>query len=413
MTAKTPSRKYAAVAASALLIFGAAGCGEGGGGESSDEGPKIVLGSLLPKTGDLAALGKNTSTAVQLAVKQANDSDADTTVDHVDQDSGTQESIAQSSVQQILSQNADAIVGAVSSAVCLSVIDTVVQSEALMISPACTTPQLSTYEDNGLFFRTAAPSDAQGALLAEVAYEDGNRKVALMSVRNSYGQSIADRFVERFEELGGQIVANVEYDAAGKSFTAETQQVASAKPDAVALIGYVDTGAAIVHDAAQRGLLDLQWYTGDGIQDEAFPQQALPNDPEKLYDWKGIGIGTVDSAAADAFAKAYEEEHGEAPPSFAAQAYDAAWISILAAVRAAESGSPIGDEVAKVTDASGTACIGAECLPLVEQGKAVNYDGATGQVRFDENGDPAQAAFAIWKFGPDGIETARTLSGGE
>lgn len=411
MIAKSTAHWYRAVAASALLAVALAGCGDGGKG--SAEGNQVVLGTLLPKTGDLAALGKNTSTAVELATKQANESDATTEVELVAQDSGTQESIAQSSVQQILSQNADAIVGAVSSAVCLSVIDTVVQSEVLMISPACTTPQLSSYDDNGLFFRTAAPSDTQGALLAKVAYDDGKRRMALMSVRNIYGQSIADQFVERFNELGGEIVAKVEYDATAKSFTAETQKVAAANPDAVALIGYVDTGAAIVHDAAQRGLLDLQWYTGDGIRDEAFPDQALPNDPKKLYDWKGIGIGTVDSPAADAFGQAYEKEYGEAPPSFAAQAYDAAWIDILAAVRAADSGNPIGEEVASVTDPDGTTCIAAECLPLVEKGETVNYDGATGQVRFDENGDPAQAAFAIWQFGPDGIKNVRNISGDE
>jgi branched-chain amino acid transport system substrate-binding protein len=400
-------RLLGGLAASALLVTTAA-CG-GGGGEAGG-GDEIVIGSLLPKTGDLAALGKNTATAVQLAVKQANAAEGDVSVKLVAQDAGTQESIAQSAVQQILSQNADAIVGAVSSAVCLSVIDTVVQSEVLMISPACTTPQLSSYDDGGLFFRTAAPSDAQGSLLADVAYQDGKRRVAVMSVRNSYGQSIGDRFVERFKELGGQIVANVQYDATGKSFTAETQQVASAKPDAVVLVGYVDTGAAIVHDAAQRGLLDLQWYTGDGIQDDTFPKEALPSDPEQLYAWKGIGIGSVDSPAADAFATAYQDEFGSKPPSFAAQAYDAAWIDILAAVRAKDSGGSIGEEVAAVTDPEGTACVAAECLPLVAQGKSVNYDGATGQVRFDDNGDPSQAAFAIWKFGPDGIETVRTIS---
>ena len=178
-------------------------------------------------------------------------------------------------------------------------------------------------------------------------------------------------------------------------------------------IGYEDTGAAIVHDAAERGLLDLQWYTGNGIQNPSFPESAYPNDPAKIYQWKGIGIGTADSAGAKAFAESYKSEYNELPPSFAAEAYDAAWIGILAAIAAQGSGEPIAQQVYNVTDPDGTKCIAAECLSLVEEGMAVSYDGATGQVNFDKNGDPSNAVFAIWKFTADGIETVKVLTGGQ
>lgn len=413
----TKKRTYAAVATLAIVGL-LTGCGgdsgssdTGDNGDGGGGGGEITLGSLLPATGDLAVLGENTLNATKLAVKEANSGGASVTL--TSQDSGSQESIAQSAVQPLLAESPSGIVGAVSSAVCLSVIDTVVQSETPMISPACTSPQLTTYEDNGLFFRTATPSEVQGTLLADLVYEDGHRRVALMAVNNSYGQSIAERFAERFVELGGELASEINYDAAAKTFTAEVQQVASANPDAVVMIGYVDTGAAIVHDASQRGLLDLPWYTGDGIQDASFPAQALPDSPETLFDWKGIGIGESDSAAAAAFGAAYQAEYGEEAPSFSAQAYDAAWVLILAGLKAEAAGTTTVEEIANVLDTSAQPCGAADCLAAVQAGTNVSYQGATGLTEFDENGDPTSSTFVIWQFAADGIKTVQTLESGE
>ncbi len=381
-----------------------------GGGGTANRPVNVSLGGLLPLTGDLAALGKNTSNATKLAVDEANTNTVGVKVDLNMQDAGTQESVAQSAVQTLLSKKVSAIVGAVSSAVCLSVIDSVVQAKTVMISPACTTPQLTDYADDGYFFRTAAPSQVEGTILAQVAHRDGKKAVAVLSINNSYGQSIAANFGQEFKRLGGQIVANVQYNASATSFTAEVQQVAAAKPDAVVLIAYVADGAAVVHDAAQLGLLDLQWYTGDGIQDNSFTKQAMPSDPQKLYTWKGIGIGQADSPAAKAFGDAYQKAYGEAAPSFSAQAYDAAWISILASIRAQEKGTSTKDEIPNVTDPSGKECIAAACVPLVAAGDTVSYSGATGDVRFDDHGDPTTAVFSIWQFGPSGIKNVESVS---
>lgn len=410
MVSKSKTRRACATVVTLAILGLVSGCGGDGGGGSADGG-SITLGSLLPTTGDLAPLGANTLNATKLAVKQATDAGARITLNS--QDSGSQESIAQSAVQQLLADDPVGIVGAVSSAVCLSVVDTVVQSQIPMMSPACTTPQLTTYEDDGLFYRTAAPSDVQGSLLADVVYDDGVRSVALMAVNNSYGQSISERFVDRFTELGGDITTEVKYDAAAKTFTAEVQQVASSDPDGVVMIGYADTGAAIVHDAAQRGLLDLPWFTGDGIQDASFPAQALPDSPETLFSWKGIGIGESASDAAATFKEAYQEEYDEEAPSFSAQAYDAAWVLILAGVKAEASGTDAAEEIANVLDAAAEPCTAAACLAAAQEGQNVGYQGATGLTAFDDNGDPNSSTFVTWQFSDEGITTLSTLESGE
>ena len=256
-----------ALASTLLLVTSACASGDTGGGDSGS--PSVVLGALLPMTGDLASLGQNASNAVELAVKQASEAAGSTaTVKLVSRDSGTEESLAQSAIQELLGQNIDALVGEIS--LCQSVIDNVVQNGVLMIAPACTTPQLSTYDDNGLFFRTAAPSDVQGKLLAEVAYEDGKRKAAVITVSDSYGQFINERFVKRFEELGGEVVANVQYDPNGRSFTAETQQLASANPDMVLMVGYEDMDTKTLAQPSCMTLLKEACSTCSGTRETEF-----------------------------------------------------------------------------------------------------------------------------------------------
>jgi branched-chain amino acid transport system substrate-binding protein len=401
----TKSLGVLAVAASLTTLLSACG----GQPVAAGGAPTVQLGALLPLTGDNSALGENTSRAVELVAAQVEKAGSPISVELDLQDDGTNESIAQSAVQELLSKNVDAIVGSVPTPVCLAVVDSIVQAETPMIAPGCTSPQLSDYEDGGYFFRTAPPSDIQGEILADQAYADGHRKMAVMAVNNSYGQPIAEAFIAHFEELGGEVATDVKYDAAAKTFSAETQQVANAEPDAVMLIAYYETGAAIVFDAAQRGLLDIPWYAGDGVRDASFPEKAVPSDPTALASWKGTGLGVSDSDAYTAFDEAYQAEYGAAPGAFAPQAYDAAWIAILASALAGQGDGDVQAEIANVTDPDATACFAEDCLDLVAEGEHVSYQGATGAVSFNDAGDPANPLLAIWQFADGGLSTLENV----
>ncbi|WOF22564.1 ABC transporter substrate-binding protein [Microbacterium betulae] len=397
-----------ALGVAALLLTGCSGATS----EGSDGTPEVTLGALLPQTGDLAALGASTLEAAQLAVDLANES-GDVAVTLEVQDSGTDPSIAQTAIQTLIGDGVQGIVGDVSTTVCLSVVDIAAQSEVPMMAPACTSPQLSDYDDGGYFYRTAASSSEQGRALAQLVWDDGNTSAAVLGINDNYGQPIVSTFVEAYEELGGEIDAEIGYDPAARTFAAETQRLAATDAPAIVLIGLEDTSAAIVNDAAQRGLLERQWYMGDGFRSADFPSLALASDPSALYTWRGIGTGSPTGEANDAFAAAFEENLGKAPGSFAAQAYDATWIEILAGIRAEQEGTDLVDEIANVTDPEGTSCIAEECIALALDGESLAYDGATGAVEFNEDGDPVRPVYEVWQFSAEGLTTIETIVGGE
>lgn len=152
------------------------------GDEPAEDDGVLVIGTLLPETGSLAFLGPPEFAGVDLAVQEINDSGAlgETTVEVVHGDSGdTSTDIANQTVDRLLGEDADVIIGAASSGVTLTVIDKITGAGVVQISPANTAKSLSDYDDNDLYFRTAPSDILQGQVLGEILIEDGNQTVGI------------------------------------------------------------------------------------------------------------------------------------------------------------------------------------------------------------------------------------------
>ncbi|MFC7571979.1 ABC transporter substrate-binding protein [Klenkia terrae] len=135
---------------------------------TTDEGPAyapagatgapLVIGTLLPETGNLAFLGPPEVAGVQLAINDINAAGGvlGQPVQLVTGDSGDASTdTATQTVDRLLQSGVNAIIGAASSGVSLTVIDTITGAGVLEFSPANTSDQFTTYNDQGLYFRTA------------------------------------------------------------------------------------------------------------------------------------------------------------------------------------------------------------------------------------------------------------------
>ncbi|HEX6382527.1 MAG TPA: ABC transporter substrate-binding protein, partial [Acidimicrobiia bacterium] len=135
---------------------------------ASDEGPDpapagttgepLVIGYLLPLTGNLAFLGPPEIAGFDLAIGDINAAGGvlGAPVRAEGADSGdTSTDTATQSVDRLLQAGVNVIVGAASSGVSQTVIDTITGAGVMQISPANTSDIFTTYNDNGLYFRTA------------------------------------------------------------------------------------------------------------------------------------------------------------------------------------------------------------------------------------------------------------------
>lgn len=216
----------------------------------------LTVGTLLPATGDLAFLGPPEFAGVDLAVKDINAEGGvlGKPVKQVKADSGDgSPNIAPSEVDKLLRAKADAIVGAASSSVSLSVIDKITGAGVVHISPANTSTAFDTYADKGLYFRTAPSDVLQGQVMAQTVSGDGYQSIAILARQDSYGEALAQNVKKFYEQAGGKVVSYQLYDANAANYTAEVEKIKSQDPDAIVLIAFDET-KKIIPELIKAGL---------------------------------------------------------------------------------------------------------------------------------------------------------------
>ncbi|MCL1599063.1 MAG: ABC transporter substrate-binding protein, partial [Actinomycetia bacterium] len=225
------------------------------GGGSGGDGV-LTIGTLLPVTGDLAFLGPPEVAGARLALADINAAGGVLGVPMVleEGDSGdTNQDIANPEVDRLLGLNVDAIMGAASSAVSKTVIDKITGNNVIQFSPANTSPDFTTYNDNGLYFRTAPSDLLQGKVLADEVAKQGNETVAVLYRQESYGQGLADAFKANFEAAGGTVNPFIAYAVDTENFDSEVEEIVGANPDAIVVIGFQES-ANILTTMNERGI---------------------------------------------------------------------------------------------------------------------------------------------------------------
>ncbi|CAA9363299.1 MAG: Branched-chain amino acid ABC transporter, amino acid-binding protein [uncultured Nocardioidaceae bacterium] len=375
---------------------------ESGGDTGGDSGavPKgdgtLTFGSLLPQTGDLAFLGPPEFAGVDLAVEEINEAGGvlGKDVAEVDADSGDgTPDIAGAEVDKLLNANADVIIGAAASGVSITVIDKITGAGVVHFSPANTAAGFDTYDDNGLYFRTAPSDVLQGEILANLAIEDGHDNIAIMGRQDFYGEGLSERVQEVVEQKGATVSEFVLYAADAQNYTAEVAQVAASKPDALVLVAFEETTKIIPQLIAKGiGPQDIQIYFVDG---------NLADYSEENFDLSGVK-GTVPGAAEPdpEFIKRVNQVNKPLDElTYAAESYDATIISALAAIQAgSDSGKAIGSEIVNVTK-DGTECTTfADCVKLLDQGEDIDYKGPSGPTDMTDTGSLVAGTYAIQEY---------------
>jgi branched-chain amino acid transport system substrate-binding protein len=368
--------------------------------EDACKNPTLVVGSLLPATGDLAFLGPPEFAGIKKALNEISAAGGvlGGEVTYIEGDSGdTSTDIASQTVDSHLSQGVQAILGAASSGVSLTVIDKITGNGVLQISPANTSPALTTYEDNGLYWRVAPSDVLQGAIIAATAIDKGVESMAVIARQDAYGEGLADATAKDFEAAGGTVTSKILYDPAATSFEAEVAEIKAGGPQAVTVIGFEES-VKLLQEMIKQGVgpADLQVFLVDGnISTTAygdFPANTM----------KGV-IATVPTGEADL--TAFNESLLEVDPeltdyAYGAQSYDAMMVVALAAEAAGcGDGTAIASKLADVAGNGGEKCTTyADCLALLQAGTDIDFEGVTGPLDFNQYGDPAQATISINEY---------------
>lgn len=386
-----------------LVIMSAMGLIVAGCSSSSENSGPLKIGSLLPETGNLAFLGPPEFAGVDLAVQEINEAGGvlGNPVEHIRGDSGdTSTDIAQQTADSHIAAGVSAIVGAASSGVSLTVIDKITGAGIVHFSPANTSPDLTTYPDNGFYFRSAPPDTFQGAVLGQLMAKEGATNAVFMNLDDAYGNGLAKYGIAAFSGTSTQVV----YNPQAAEFSADVAKAKAAKPDAIALIGFDETTKVLAELIKQGiGPNKVKTYLVDGN----LSSQAYKDLPAGIM--KGVKATLPGVLATEELkAKLLAVDPTLTDFSYAAESYDAVMLIALAAEQGgATDGATIKDNLQSVSS-GGTKCSTfADCKQLIADGEDIDFDGVSGPIEFDANGDPSVATMGVYEYTANDAFVAR------
>ncbi|MBO9420514.1 ABC transporter substrate-binding protein [Labrenzia sp. R4_2] len=376
------------------------------------------IGAALPTSVDW---GRPIAEVAQFAVDQVNEAGGagGCTIEMVLRDTQVDPKVGVDAAKALVDlEGVKVLLGAVSSGVSMPILTSVTVPAGVMQMSCCSSSTAFTKlseegKTNGLWFRTFATTGVQSAMGAKVAADKGWKSVAILYKNDDWGQDMSRLIAADFAAAGVEVTANVAINDAQPSYRAEVTEALTSQPDALYLALYPTEGKSAVREWISLGGTQNMILANSLKSDEFRDSVGL----QYLGNAFGTDTASPRVESADAFKAAYEAKFGSQPngPGLA-NSYDAAMIALLAMEAAGKdaSGADIAAAVAKVTDPNGTAITAdtagfKAAKTTLAEGGTVMYQGATGNVRFDANGDVSAPA-VIWKFTDSGTEEVEYLS---
>ena len=377
-------RQFLGVVGGAAGVTALAGCTEQtGGGDGT-----VTIGMANSLTGSLDAFGDRNERGKQMALSAINDvglrgGELEIIVEDTQSQPGPGVEVAQKLVDQ---DGVPLIVGAVNSDTSLSIYQSVVQgTDVVQISQNSTSPDLTEFP---ALNRISPPGRAQASAIADLITDDGHESVAIAHLNTAYGEGIAEEFANAYD---GEVPYMQAHESGQSSYSNTITGMQESGADAWLFVTFQPEFVTMANNAVDAGVTDVPVYGADSVKGPRVLEQAPAEFTEGMK-------AVVPSAALDqenyqTFASDFEAEFGQSPTSWAAYAYDAI-VTAAVAIQAADevTGAAIGEVVKDVTRPEGQAATTYEAAHeiLVDGGGAsdVDYQGVSGPIDLDENGDP-------------------------
>ena len=356
---------------------------------------QVKIGSASPLSGPSAHQGKDIENGARMAIDDLNAQGAAIAGKKVKwvllpEDDGSDPKLGTAVAQKLVDGGVVAVVGHLNSGTTVPASKIYNSAGIPQISPAATTP-LYTHQGYTTAFRVVANDDLVGRVLADYSINALKaKKIAIIDDRTAFGQGLADQFakdVKRFK--GAEIVSRQFTNDRATDFSAILTQIRARRPDVI-FYGGMDATAGPMLKQMQALGIDAKFVSGDGVCSEKLPQLA----GGALGDDKVICVvaGGVDApleAGMTAFSERYKKRYGMAFQTYAPYAYDAT-MAFAAAMRAAGSSDP------------------AKFLPALAN---IKYQGITGTIAFDANGDLRDAALTLYTYRRGQLTKLRVVRG--
>ena len=392
-----------------LVMAFAVSCGGGsstsGGGASESgeaasgiavEGTAIKIGVFEPTTGENGGGGMQEVLGARYANELFPSVSVDGTeysIELVEVDNQSDKAAAVTAAQQLISQGVVAVIGSYGSGVSIAAGETFANAMVPAVGASCTNPQVTL--GNEWYFRSCFLDPFQGTVMANYAIDSGYTKAAVISQNgDDYSTGLAQYFKQAFQNMGGEIVADVTYNTNESDFNALLTSIKSAGPDCLYSPTSIATATLLIPQAKANGI-SAQIMAGDTWENAAIISDAAVGVVLSTFFDEKDESNPVAKEFVDGF-KTYLNADSQrltwnAGTDTVAAVSALGYDTYMAIYHAIES-----------LDGKGEAITSAAIRDALE---SVSFDGVTGAIAFDENGDAIKDTAYIKTISEESVAT--------
>jgi branched-chain amino acid transport system substrate-binding protein len=322
------------------------------------------------------------------------------------------------SVQKAMAQYR--IVGAVgptTSGNTLAVWPEFVKNDALLVTPSATNPAISNLPDNNLVWRTCAPDDQQGDILAQfIPWNPPTEmpRVNIAYVSSPYGMGLNASFSTAWiAKSGSAPISSTPFDT-GSDPNAVVMRLAQDNPDYAVLVADDDASALVQSLYQMSGLFKptTQFLFTDGAKGP----NLIGNNPVASVAARIFGTAPANPPRTvpvtqpytnfSVFSGNYMARYGSSPATtaFVSNTYDATYVVALTVAGIPPDQAPHGAAMAallgKMSGPGPSVNVGTNDFILgvstLQSGGTIDFIGASGNLTWDKNGDPTDSPIEVW-----------------
>ncbi len=369
-------KKFLALLLALVMVFALAACGDEPAPSGESEAPSgenvIKIGVFEPLTGASGAGGKQEMLGMEYAHSLKPTvmiGDVEYTIELVPADNESTADAAPSAAAELVSQEVSVVLGTYGSSAAIAAAPTFESAKIPAIGVTCTNPQVTV--GNDYYFRTCFIDPFQGSVLAAYAYEQlGATKVyCLGETGNDYDAGVINYFKEAFEAMGGTVV-EANFPENNADFSSYLNTAISEGVDAILTPVSIQYSTAIMQQAKSMNF-EIPILGSDTLDNNAVLEAAQGLNAEFV-------VTTFYNEGGD---PDFDAGFKEFINSDSVNLENNGGNDMIAAV------SVMGYDAYNVAYDAIERAQSADPADVYEALKTANWDGVTGNIQFDEEGD--------------------------
>ncbi len=341
----------------------------------------VKIGHVAPISGPSAHLGKDNENAARMAIDELNAKGVTlngqkVTLQLISEDDGADPKQGTAVAQKLVDAKVNGVIGHLNSGTTVPASKIYNDAGIVQISPATTAPVYTRQHFPGAF-RVVASDAKLGSTLSKYAIDTLHAKnIAIIDDRTTYGQGVADEFAKGLKKPGIKVVGREFTSATATDYTAILTSIKAKKPDLIFFGGMDSVAGPMLKQMKALGITAV-FMGGDGMCTDALGRLAGDGLGEgKVYCAEAGGVKGPQEKVMEDFRARYKKKFNMDVQLYAPYVYDSVMV-MATAMQNAKSADP------------------AKYLPVL---KNIKYEGVTGTIQFDANGDIKDGALTLFTY---------------